>query len=108
MSLHIYRAAGQPLIKEQRCPWIMRGFKVPAFKPNARVWARCCERHRLAKNCYVQHYYDESYVWCCDGKGCKSAAEKRRAKKLRAIAARAGWQTRRRLVSTHNIPEGQK
>jgi hypothetical protein len=103
MSLHIYRSPGQSLIKEQRCPWIMRGIKIPALKPNRLVWSRCCEKKRPAKNCYVQHYYDGSNIFCSPGKGCKDAKvlkrEERRLFKVRSNGARAGWRTRRRRAS---------
>lgn len=69
--LHIYRSPGQLLTKPQRCPWIGRGIKFSPIPGNRLVWARCCEEMRPAKNCYVQHYYDCSYVWCIEGKGCK-------------------------------------
>lgn len=98
MSLHIYRSPGQSLIKEQRCPWIIRGFKLPALKPNELVWAQCCDKRRPAKNCYVQHYYDGSYIWCLPEKGCKAEAERKKAAKRRSIASKAGWRTRRRLA----------
>lgn len=100
MSIHIYRSPGQLLVKEQRLPFIKRGLKLPALKPNAKVFARCCDRLRAAKSCYVQHYYDCSYVWCLDGKGCKSESlvkrTAKRDKQRRSIAAKAGWKTRRR------------
>lgn len=98
MTLHIYRSPGQSLIKEQRCPWIARGIKFPAYKPNELVWARCCGERHPAKNLYVQHYYDGASIWCLPGKGCKSKAQAKRAAKRRSIAARAGWQTRRRMA----------
>lgn len=102
MSLHIYRSPGQSLIKEQRCPWIMRGLKLPALKPNRLVWARCCGKMRPAKNCVAQHYYDCSYVWCIEGKGCKDDAllrrQAKRDKQRRSIAAKRGWKTRRAMA----------
>ncbi len=107
MSLHIYRSPGQLLTKEQPCPWIKRGFRFPALKPNRLVWAWCCEKLRPAKNCCVQHYYDGSNVWCLSGKGCKSEAllkrNAKRDKQRRSIAAKSGWKTRRALsVSSNN------
>lgn len=106
MSLHMYRSPGQLLTKVQRCPWIMRGLKLPALKPNRLVWARCCEKMRPAKNCCVQHYYDGSNIWCLPGKGCKSEALlKRKAKRdqqRRSIAAKRGWKTRRLCAISSN------
>jgi len=112
MSVHIYRSPGQSLIKEQRCPWIMRGFKLPAMKPNALVWAVCCRKRRPAKNCCVQHYYDGSYIWCLEGKGCKSEdllkRKTKRGKQRRSIAAKRGWRTRRAAALSQTERRCQK
>lgn len=108
MSLHIYRSPGQSLTKSHRCSWITRGYKTPAFKPNALIWARCCDKRRPAKNLYAQHYYDGSYIWCLPGKGCKSDAEKRRKAKMKSIASRAGWRTRRRASAVSPAERGSQ
>lgn len=101
MSLHIYRARGMSLTKEHRCPWIIKGFKTPAFKPGALLWADCCSKRRPAKNLWAQWYYDGHYFWCSPDKGCKSEVKLRRDakrdKQRRSIAAKAGWKTRRSL-----------
>ena len=109
MTLHIYRSPGQSLIKKQPLPWIKRGLRLPAMKPNAKVFARCCNKLRAAKTCYVQHYYDGSYIWCSDGKGCKFEPlvkrNAKRGKQRRSIAAKRGWETRRRasdLTQAHH------
>lgn len=95
-NLHIYRSPGQPLTKPQRCPWIMERMVFPALKPNRLVWTSCCRKQRPAKNCRVQHYYDGSYVWCDDGKGCKHPAVARLKAKRKSFASRRGWETRKR------------
>lgn len=111
--LHIYRSPGQSLTSVQRCPWIARGFKLPALPPNRLVWARCCGQRRPAKNCFVQHYYDTSLICCSAGKGCKHpdvvARQKRRLAMARSRGAAAGWRTRRaRLRAKAKEGKGRK
>jgi hypothetical protein len=98
------------LTKPQPLPWIKRGLRLPALKPNAPVFAWCCNQRRQAKNCYVQHYYDCSMIWCLEGKGCKSEVLIRRNKKrlarIRSIGGKAGWRTRRKRLA--HIHEGRE
>ena len=63
---------------------------------NRLLWVQCCGKRRPAKNCVLQSYYDGPYVWCADGKGCKSpkllAAKRRREFRNRSAGQKARWQ----------------
>lgn len=67
--LHIYTAKHQPATGYlDQCGAVeFRG----GWKPEEKIYARCCGKKRSAKNCVVQCYYDGMSIWCADGCGCK-------------------------------------
>lgn len=77
MSVHIYRAKGQPATRH----WIdlstivggkvkRRGFW-SKHKPRELLPAMCCRRKRIAANLVAHVYYDGTWFYCRDGKGCR-------------------------------------
>lgn len=90
---HIYTAASQPATDYvDRCgPVEIR----MGFNPDDHVVVGCCGRTRLARDVVVQRYYDGTYCWCAEGKGCKSADEIE-AKRAKQFANRSAGQIARR------------
>lgn len=74
MTVHIFRAGGQPATRH-RVPGIRKSFTYP---PRSLWWCRCCRRKRIAANVEVFAYYDTTNAQCVAGKGCRKAKRKGR------------------------------
>lgn len=91
--IHIYAPALQPATG-----WIDTHSGEPmhfGFPPEAMIYADCCKKRRMARDCVVQCCYDGLNIFCAAGHGCKNpdvAAEKKsREFANRSAAQRARW-----------------
>jgi len=97
MGLHIYTAANQPATG-----WVDTHSGEPiqmGYPPERMIYAQCCGKMRLAKNCVVQSYYDGPSIWCATGHGCKhpqSIAKKRRGEHMNRSRAQRARRARER------------
>ena len=70
-EVHIYTAPKQPATR-----WVDSNLDPPRvieWPAHRLVFAYCCGKRRLAKNCVVQSYYDGVYIWCAPERGCNAA-----------------------------------
>lgn len=73
MSIHVYRATGQPATR-----FVLDiGFDKPhrlwtRNPPHRPLWCRKCRRRRWAANLIAHAYYDGTWFTCKPGKGCKA------------------------------------
>lgn len=71
MTLHVYRANGQPATRffieldNGRKLWTN-------FKPRTQLPAMCCKQKRIAANLVAHVYYDGTWFYCRPGCGCKA------------------------------------
>ena len=89
--LHIYTETIQPATG-----WTDTHSEEPmqmGFRPEKLIYAHCCGKKRMEKNCVVQSYYDGLSIWCAQGHGCNNpqviAAKKWKQHMNRSRAQRA-------------------
>lgn len=72
MTLHIFRATGQPATRftnphlnepGKRKHWYR-------YSPRTQFWCWKCDRRRWAKSLVVHVYYDSTRFYCRKGHGC--------------------------------------
>ncbi len=67
-TLHIHRAKDQPATRYQ-VPGVHIVFTT---KPRSLLYCSDCLLRRRAENLIVHAYYDVTYVFCAEGKGCRA------------------------------------
>lgn len=72
------------------------------FEPDKLIYAQCCGKHRPAKDCVVQSYYDGLSIWCAPEKGCKDP-QAIAARKAREFANRSAGQKSRWAKTSFNL-----
>ena len=90
--VHIYTETMQPATG-----WVDTHSGEPmqmGWPPEKLIYAHCCGKKRLAKDCVVQCYYDCLSIWCAPDRGCKSP-EEISAKAARRFANRSAGQKAR-------------